>query len=66
MARAAGDGDEFSALGVYNQAIYVHPKTGVVVVKLSANQVYGTTGEDRLNRDVEQISFFRHLARRVN
>ena len=38
-----GDRGEFSAVGVYNQFVYVDPTSGVTIVKLSANRTYGTT-----------------------
>ena len=34
---------DFSAMGVYNQFVYVSPKNNMVVVKLSTNRIYGTS-----------------------
>jgi len=62
----AGDRDEFSAIGIYNQFVYVHPTTGVVIVKLSSNRSYGTSTEEHTNREIETLAFLRHVARRVN
>jgi CubicO group peptidase (beta-lactamase class C family) len=61
----AGDPGEFSAIGIYNQFVYVHPSTGVVIVKLSANRAYGTSPDERTNREIETLAFLRHIARKV-
>jgi CubicO group peptidase (beta-lactamase class C family) len=38
---------QYSAIGVYNQWVFVSPAHGVTIVKLSATRTYGTTmGED--------------------
>lgn len=58
-----GDGGEFSAIGVYNQFIYVNPVHKVVIVKLSANSAYGTTPDDSSWREMETFSLFRSIAR---
>ena len=58
-----GDPGEFSAIGVYNQLVYVHPESGAVVVKLSANQAYGTTADEETNRDIENVALLRAIAR---
>ncbi len=59
------DQGEFAAIGVYNQLIYVHPPTNSVIVKLSANRAYGTSTEERTNRDVENTAFLRGIARHL-
>ena len=46
---AEGDGS-FSAIGVYNQFVYVHPAHEVTIVKLSANRAFGTTTAEAQNR----------------
>ena len=39
--------DQYAAIGVYNQWVFVSPHDHVTIVKLSANRTYGTTmGED--------------------
>lgn len=53
----------FTALGVYNQLIYVQPSTQTVIVKLSANTKYGTSMEESVNRDMENIAFLESLAK---
>lgn len=57
-----GDRGEFSAIGVYNQFVYVDPSRGVVIVKLSANRAYGTASDEATNREDETIEFLRAIA----
>jgi CubicO group peptidase (beta-lactamase class C family) len=39
--------DQYSAIGVYNQWVFVSPRHDVTIVKLSATRTYGTTmGEE--------------------
>lgn len=59
----AGDRGEFSAIGVYNQFVYVDPTAGTTIVKLSANRLYGTSEEESTNRDLETVAFLRAVAR---
>lgn len=58
-----GDPGEFSAIGVYNQLVYVHPESRSVIVKLSANRTYGTTTDEETNRDAENVAMLRGIAR---
>jgi CubicO group peptidase (beta-lactamase class C family) len=58
----AGAEDTFSAIGVYNQFVYVHPAHEVTVVKLSANRAYGTTTAEEQNREGETLAFLEHCA----
>ena len=50
---------DFSAIGVYNQFVYVSPKNNMVVVKLSANRIYGTSEEVSKLSELEGISFLK-------
>lgn len=59
----AGDEGEYSGIGVYNQLVYVNPKRRVTIVKLSANRRYGLSEEEKDNKDEENISFLRSIAR---
>lgn len=59
----AGDRGEYSAIGVYNQYVYVDPSRDVVIVKLSANPKYGTSHSDEDNKDEETIFGFRAICR---
>ncbi len=54
-----GDEGEYSAIGVYNQFIYVNPAKRLVIVKLSANSDYGTTADESSYREFETLEFFR-------
>ena len=56
-----GDDGEYSAIGVYNQFIYVNPKQRLVIVKLSANIEYGFTNEESSFRELETVEFFRAI-----
>ncbi len=56
-----GDIGEFSAIGVYNQYVYVDPSRGVTIVKLSANPRYGLSHDDEDNKDAENIQAFRSI-----
>lgn len=57
-----GDRGQFSAIGIYNQLVYVDPSRGVTVVKLSANPAYGTSMDEAANREMETIAFLRAIA----
>ncbi|MEO0435623.1 MAG: serine hydrolase [Pseudomonadota bacterium] len=56
-----GDDEDYSAIGVYNQFIYVNPAERVVIVKLSANSDYGMTQDESSYREEETLSLFREL-----
>ena len=58
----AGDQGEFTAIGVYNQFIYVHPPSGAVIVKLSSNRRYGTSIEEEDNKEQQTLEFLRSIA----
>lgn len=58
----SGSEGEYSAIGVYNQFIYVNPTRDVVVVKLSAYSDYAISLEESAYREIESIEFFRALA----
>ena len=59
------DPGEFSAIGIYNQFVYVHPQARTVIVKLSANRAYGTSSEERTNREMENLAVLRAIARHI-
>jgi CubicO group peptidase (beta-lactamase class C family) len=56
-----GEDGEYSAIGVYNQFIYVNPTQDLVIVKLSANNSYGMTDEEESYREFETIEVFRAI-----
>ncbi|MDF3141535.1 MULTISPECIES: serine hydrolase [unclassified Streptomyces] len=58
-----GDCGEFTAIGVYNQFVYVDQAARTTIVKLSANRRYGTSSEESTNREMETIAFLRAIAR---
>lgn len=58
----AGNRGDYSAIGVYNQMVYVNPDTATTVVKLSANRHYGTSTAESANRDMENVAFVRAIA----
>jgi CubicO group peptidase (beta-lactamase class C family) len=60
-----GDEGEYSAIGVYNQFIYVNPTRGLTIVKLSANPIYGQTNDERSYREFETVAMLRAIGRSV-
>jgi len=56
-----GTEGEYSAIGVYNQFIYVNPTKRVVIVKLSANSGYGLTDDESSWRELETFELFRAI-----
>ncbi|MFE4540337.1 serine hydrolase domain-containing protein [Streptomyces scopuliridis] len=56
-----GDRGEFSAIGVYNQYVYVDPSAATTIVKLSANRAFGTTPDESTNRDLETLALLRAI-----
>jgi CubicO group peptidase (beta-lactamase class C family) len=59
----SGDEGEYSAIGVYNQFVYVNPMQGVVVAKTSANRAYGV--DETTDREIETLAVFRVIAHAV-
>lgn len=58
--------DDFSAVGVYNQFIYVSPKNAMTVVMLSANRGYGASPDGATNYEFEAAEFLRTLVETQN
>jgi len=56
---------EFSAIGVYNQFIYVNPVRNLVIVKLSAYSDYATSLDESAYREIETIAFFREIGKQM-
>ncbi len=54
-----GDVGEFSAIGVYNQFIFVDPSRQTTVVRLSANRRYGLSTDEADNRNRESVELIR-------
>ncbi len=59
-----GDEGEYSAIGVYNQFIYVNPTHGVVIAKTSANRAYGA--DETTDREIETLAVFNTIARALS
>ncbi|MEP3889194.1 MAG: serine hydrolase domain-containing protein [Hellea sp.] len=57
-----GHEGEYTAMGVYNQFIYVNPTRDIVIVKLSANSEFGVRDDQSSYRDQETISLLRALS----
>ena len=55
---AGGDG-VFTAIGIYNQFVFVDPANGATVVKLSANHRYGLSPYEADDREGETAAFIR-------
>ncbi len=56
-----GDRGDFSAIGIYNQHVYVDPPTGAVIVKLSANRTYGMSHLESDNKSGQTYALFRAI-----
>lgn len=61
-----GDRGEFSAIGIYNQFVYVDPSRGVVIVKLSANPLFGTSSGESTQKDVQNLQALRTIAQSLD
>lgn len=57
-----GEEGEFSAIGVYNQFIFVNPTRRTVIVKLSAYPQYGMTADESSYRELETFELFRAIS----
>jgi CubicO group peptidase (beta-lactamase class C family) len=52
----------YSAIGIYNQFIYVDPAHDLVIVKTSANHTYGGGATEASYRELETFALFRAIA----
>jgi CubicO group peptidase (beta-lactamase class C family) len=52
----------YSAIGIYNQFIYVDPAHDLVIVKTSANHTYGQDATEASYRELETFALFRTIA----
>lgn len=55
--------NEFLAIGIYNQFIYVNPTHNIIIAKSSANNSYGSTDSEENYREAETIEFFRAIVK---
>lgn len=51
----------YSAIGIYNQFIYVDPARDLVIVKTSANHAYGEKNEEKYYREFETFALFKAI-----
>ncbi len=56
-----GSDGVFTAIGIYNQFIFVDPANGATVVKLSANHRYGLSPHESDDREGETAAFIRSV-----
>ena len=54
--------EEFFAVGIYGQYIYINPKAKIVVVKTAANREFRADGEEGRSIKQENIAIFRAIA----
>jgi len=59
-----GNEGEYSAIGIYNQFVYVNPTQGVVIAKTSANKDYGL--DETTDREIETLQVFNTIAHAVS
>lgn len=62
----SSDLGEFSAIGIYNQFVYVDPSSRATIVKLSANPSYGISENEAENKDEENMELLRAISRSLN
>lgn len=62
----SGDLGEFSAIGIYNQFVYVDPSSRTTIVKLSANPSYGISENEADNKDEENMELLRTISRSLS
>jgi len=55
---------DYTAIGVFNQFIYVNPELQLVIAQTSANHLYGTGGSDD-DREAENIAFFKAVEEQI-
>ena len=57
--------DQYSAIGVYNQWVFVSPRDGVTIVKLSATRTYGTSMGEETSYSGTHEAFLQAVAAHV-
>ncbi len=61
----SGGLDQYSAIGVYNQWVFVSPRDGVTIVKQSSTRTYGTTMGEETNFSGTHEAFLQAVAARA-
>ncbi|MDO8421343.1 MAG: serine hydrolase [Parvibaculum sp.] len=59
-------GGAYSAIGIYNQFIYVDPTRDLVIVKTSANHTYGGGATEESYREMETFALFDAIAAKLD
>jgi CubicO group peptidase (beta-lactamase class C family) len=59
------NGGDYTAIGVFNQFIYVNPSLQLVIAKTSANHAYGTGVSDQNDREEEHIAFYKAIEQQI-
>ncbi|MEM9468097.1 MAG: serine hydrolase [Actinomycetota bacterium] len=57
-----GERGDYSAIGIYNQHVYVDPPSGAVIVKLSANRRYGLSHLESDNKSGQTYALLSSIA----
>src|SRR5262249_46998407 len=57
---------EFTAIGIYNQYVYVNERQRTVIAKISANRNWGRSNGETGYRDAQHIALFRAIAEAVS
>jgi CubicO group peptidase (beta-lactamase class C family) len=60
------DSGAFSAVGIYNQFVYINPAMHLVIAKTSANHSYGLKNDESSDREDEHIAFFKAIERALS
>lgn len=61
-----GNQQDYSAIGILNQFVYVSPNHNTVIVKLSASRNYASAGDETSWREYETIELFREIAKNLD
>jgi CubicO group peptidase (beta-lactamase class C family) len=56
----------YSAIGIYNQFIYIDPARDLVIVKTSANRTYGGDATEASYREMESFALFAAIGAKLN
>ncbi|MEM6709381.1 MAG: serine hydrolase domain-containing protein [Pseudomonadota bacterium] len=57
-----GDDQDYTAIGIYNQFVYVNPAAEIVIVKLSAHRDYANPAAEEAYLELPTIALFRQIA----
>lgn len=56
----------YSAIGIYNQFVYVDPARNLVIAKTSANHTYGEKNEEKYYREFETFALFKAIGEKLD